>query len=158
MKIKVGLILFSIFLILALYGVQPFLGWADDFTDFTQNIATAQVAEKLPISELETYHYDGKSYYMTTVKKWVSESDKEMTFNAKSPPYILTIGVGQRTTNLPGSFGSFVYHESASTQWGALGLSSTGDKGARNYFLKKQGKYTIRISSSGYKWYAKIGQ
>ena len=81
-----------------------------------------------------------------------------MVFDAQSPPYILVIGVGKRNTTLPGSFDSFVFHESASTEFGILGLSYVVDEGVRGYLLKKQGEYTIRISSSGYEWYAKIGK
>ncbi len=106
----------------------------------------------------EVYTYNAIGYSMRQIKKWVGDNNRELTFSAKSPPYISAIGVDRRTTNLPAFFNTFVFHNDSKTQWGILGLESKIDNGVENYLLIQPGSYTIRIESVGYKWYAKIGQ
>lgn len=136
MKMKGLLIFIIIFLILGFYEVKPFSGYIDRFLAFTRETPN-------PLKEN---------------KSWDGEYDRDFKFNAKTPPYILRIGVTRRTTNLQGDFNSFVYHEDDATEFGALGLLyyDVNDFGARKYLLQRKGNYVIKIKSSGYKWYAKI--
>ena len=157
MKTKLVLLVLNILLILTLYGIEPLATYADSIIANIKSIDIAKAIRTEPKpSDPCKVTIKGKVYTLTEVKKWIDEGSQELVFNAKHPPYVLSIGTGQRTSNLDASFYPFVYHEDNSMGGLILGLPRTIDNGAYIYQLKNEGKYIIKITSSGCKWYAKV--
>lgn len=123
------------------------------------------IGEKVKAEEVEitpnvkqTFNYSSQNYELTLIKKWIGESSEVIKFNSVSPPYLLEIGIGQKINNFPEQFFANVYHESNDFGGSNLGQPYTVNKGAQTYLLDKQGNYTIEITSSSFRWYAKIGR
>lgn len=121
---------------LALYGVEPVSKNVDKFINWTQQ----GVAEA--------------SIFKPNLLEGVNgEGERKLSFNSKSPPYVLSITVVSGS-GMP--FRTFVVHESREKGDFRLGEVHTVKDNTLIYELNQKGHYKIEIQSSEYSWYAKV--